>query len=195
MRARWLHFSFLYRGVVDFMSLFEPPVQLPPKTARSARLLIDSALNLSRMPLGDIKFLATRHSLGAQMLDLLCAASRKKNRGTESISKQRLQPLLEYMGKNLHNSISIEKLCRLVALSRPRLHALFNSAFGCGPMQHVKKLRLELAARLLIRSEEKLHSIAFQCGFSDGFHLSHAFKSHFGISPRHFRKQATQQFP
>jgi AraC family transcriptional regulator len=129
------------------------------------------------------------------MLDLLCKASRKKNAGMDSIPKQRLEPLLEFMRENLQTSLSIEMLCRNVGLSRPRLHALFNSAFGCGPMQYVKKMRLELAARLLIRSEEKLDSIAFRCGFSDGFHLSHAFKTQFGISPKYFRKQAAQQFP
>jgi AraC-like DNA-binding protein len=195
MRARWLHFSFLYRGMVDFLSLFETPVQLPQKTAQSARLLLDSAINLSRSPCGEIKLLATRYSLGAQMLDLLCTASRKKNEGTDSIPKQRLEPLVNFMHENLHTPLSIETLCRNLGLSRPRLHALFNSAFGCGPMQYVKKMRLELAARLLIRSEDKLDAIAFRCGFSDGFHLSHAFKTHFGISPKIFRKHATQQFP
>jgi AraC-like DNA-binding protein len=195
MRARWMHLTFLYGGQLDFLTLFETPVRVPKKTARSASLLLEAALRLCRSPAGDIKILATRQSLAAQMLDLLCRASHKKDERADSMSKQRLQPVLQFVHENLQNPISIEKLCRIAGLSRPRFHALFQLAFDCGPMHYVKKMRLELAARLLIRSNEKLDTIAFRCGFSDGFHLSHAFKLSYGISPKIFRKQATQDLP
>ena len=192
---QWLHFSFLYWGIVDFLSLLETPVQLPQKSARSASLLLEAALRLCRSPAGDIKTLATRQSLAAQMLDLLCRASHKKDERADSLSKQRLQPVLQFVHENLQNPISIGKLCRIAGLSRPRFHALFQLAFDCGPMHYVKKMRLELAARLLIRSNEKLDAIAFRCGFSDGFHLIYAFKLNYGISPKIFRKQATPDLP
>jgi AraC-like DNA-binding protein len=195
MRARWMHFTFLYRGQLHFLNLFETPMQLPTKTARSASLLLEAVLHLSRSPSREIELLATRHSLAAQMLDLLCSISRKKDETADPISKQRLQQVLEFVHENLQTPISIHMLCRIAGLSRPRFHALFQSAFGCGPMHYVKKMRLELAARLLIRSNEKLDTIAFRCGFSDGFHLSHAFKSHFGTSPKMFRIQAAGDLP
>jgi transcriptional regulator GlxA family with amidase domain len=102
---------------------------------------------------------------------------------------------LQFVDENLQNPISIEKLCRIAGLSRARFHALFQLAFDCGPQHYIKTMRLEPSARLLIRSNEKLDAIAFRCGFSDGFYLIHAFKLNYGISPKIFRKQATQDLP
>ena len=195
MRARWMHFTFLYRGQFHFLNLFETPMRLPTKTSQTASLLLEATLNLSRSPSREIELLTKRHSLAAQMLDLLCSASRKKDETSDAISKQRFQQVLEFVHENLQTPISIHMLCRIAGLSRPRFHALFQLAFGCGPMHYVKKMRLERAARLLIRSNEKLDAIAFRCGFSDSFHLSHAFKSHFSISPKMFRKQAAGDLP
>jgi transcriptional regulator GlxA family with amidase domain len=56
----------------------------------------------------------------------------------------------------------------------------------------VRTVRLEAAARLMVAGGVKLARIAEATGFADAFHLSHAFKAHFGASPRAYRERAAR---
>jgi len=59
---------------------------------------------------------------------------------------------------------------------------------GVPPMTRVAQLRLKRAAEMLRQTDYKLHQIAELVGYSTPFALSKAFRAHFGVSPRAYRR-------
>jgi len=191
MSSRWLHFRYSYHGLLDFLVLFyDTPLRLPQRVSREAGSLIEQALAMRQNRAGSPGYLALQHSLASRMLQLICSVSKEKPDALPSFQRQRLFPVLEFIRENTSSSFHLDALARVASLSPARLHAVFKAEFGCGPMRYVKKIRLETAARLLVAGDSKLDAVAAMTGFADAFHLSHAFKGQFGMSPKVYRQQA-----
>ncbi len=65
----------------------------------------------------------------------------------------------------------------------------FKRHTGLAPYQYVRQMRLEKARRLIGNSSESLQTIADRLGFASPFHLSAAFKKHYGLAPDHWRRR------
>jgi len=191
MSSHWLHFRFSYHGLLDFLALFyDTPLRLPQRVSREAGTLIEQALAMRQDRAGSPDSLALQHSLASRMLQLVCSVSKANPDVLPSFQRQRLFPVLEFIRENRGSSFHVDALARVASLSSARLHAIFKAEFGCSPMRYVKRIRLETAARLLVTGDSKLEAVAAMSGFADAFHLSHAFKGHFGMSPKVYRQQA-----
>lgn len=79
-------------------------------------------------------------------------------------------------------------IARLANLSSSRFYALCVAHFGMTPQQRLTQIRMNRAAGLLLSSNEKVETIATDCGYSTLFAFSKAFKKVFGVSPRSFRE-------
>src|SRR5579872_3019676 len=77
----------------------------------------------------------------------------------------------------------------LVALRSERL---MSETLGETPSRYYLKLRLQAARNHLFYGDMPVQEIAQACGFSSPSVLSRAFKTHFGVSPREFRRQFSQ---
>jgi AraC family transcriptional regulator len=62
-----------------------------------------------------------------------------------------------------------------------RVH--FKVSMGC----YVRRLRLDWAARELVRSETSLAAVALAAGFADQSHFTRFFKRHTGLTPQAYR--------
>jgi AraC-like DNA-binding protein len=81
-----------------------------------------------------------------------------------------------------------DRLARDLGLSRRSLYNAFDPS-GLTPAQFIKQQRLERAkAELLNNCNIGITAIALRNGFADGTAFSHAFRAHYGISPREFRR-------
>lgn len=87
---------------------------------------------------------------------------------------------------------SVEALADRVGMSRARFAARFKQGFGTGPMQVVRDLRLQHAARLLIENPSGVARIAEQVGFSSRSHFSQAFEARYGISPGRYGRDGSK---
>jgi AraC-like DNA-binding protein len=63
----------------------------------------------------------------------------------------------------------------------------FGAAFHLTPQRFLRKLRLRIASRALMDTDESLSKIALKCGFADQSHFSREFRRHFGRTPRAYR--------
>lgn len=82
---------------------------------------------------------------------------------------------------------SIKQLAQAVAMSPSRFAARFASALGESPMAYVTKWRMNLAARLLVNTDQGLGSLATHVGYDNVAAFSRAFKKHMGIPPAAWR--------
>jgi AraC family transcriptional regulator len=54
---------------------------------------------------------------------------------------------------------------------------------------HIIRLRLELAQRMMLSTEEPLSQIALACGLADQSHLSKLFRNELGETPGAWRRR------
>jgi AraC family transcriptional regulator len=96
---------------------------------------------------------------------------------------QRLEIARGYLHEHPDRSISLADLAVVVGLSEFHLARFFKMAFGQSPIRYHRGLRLDRATRLIER-DHPLADAAELTGYSDAASLSHAFRRHYGRSPR-----------
>lgn len=80
-----------------------------------------------------------------------------------------------------------QRIAVRLGVSRFRFHRLFQQTMGISFAKFALRHRLSLAARALRASEDSVKQIALMAGFVDSSHLVHAFKTHYGCTPREYR--------
>lgn len=103
---------------------------------------------------------------------------------------QEMEPVLKEMSRRFAKSLTVAELAGLVHLSVSQFERRFKALFGLSPMQYLKRVRLDNAARMLTETAQAIAIIALDCGFYDHSHFGKAFRQAFGQSPREFRRQS-----
>ncbi|MGI9507075.1 MAG: AraC family transcriptional regulator [Geminicoccaceae bacterium] len=82
---------------------------------------------------------------------------------------------------------SVESLADAAGMSRSTFAERFSAAYGSGPMELLRSLRMHLAASLLAQSETPVKRIAELVGFKSRSAFTKTFESHTGKPPQRFR--------
>lgn len=132
----------------------------------------------------------TALSLYSLIFELLLAIpeerfSRKQIRDERIFRACRLISL--YSSQNLQLNEIAEKL----NISVSSLCHLFKEEIGVSPIRYAMERRLEKALMLLADEHISVEDVAAKTGFSDRYHFSKAFKSHYGMTPVQMRKALT----
>jgi transcriptional regulator GlxA family with amidase domain len=132
----------------------------------------------------------SRAQVKSLLLYLVTAALRgsvqRQNAGTGwlvALADRNLWPALADVIARPGADHSVESLAERVGMSRARFAARFKASFGAGPMQIVRDLRLQHAARLLIEGNSGVARVAELVGFSSRSHFSESFEARYGVSP------------
>lgn len=132
----------------------------------------------------------SRAQIKALLLYLIVASLRRsvlrRDPGTGwlvALADRSLWPALAEVIAHPGADHSVESLADRVGMSRARFAARFKDSFGTGPMQVVRDLRLQHAARLLIESPANVARVAERVGFSSRSHFTQAFEARYGVSP------------
>jgi AraC-like DNA-binding protein len=129
-----------------------------------------------------------RRRQGEHLLDIFSVIIADPHRlaGPRS-SSARLLRAKQFISQNIGNvDLSVSLVASAIGMSEAHLHRLFRGD-GHSLMRYVQCRRLELAAELLRRSNERhvyIKEIAYRCGFVNAAHFSRLFKQRFGVSPR-----------
>jgi AraC-like DNA-binding protein len=99
----------------------------------------------------------------------------------------RLGNLWEYVAARLGEPWSLDRLARRCHLSTEHLRRLCRRELGRSPMHHVIYLRMQHAARLLTTNDDKIETIARECGYENPFVFSSTFKRWVGWRPSEYR--------
>ncbi|MCZ2830403.1 AraC family transcriptional regulator [Modestobacter sp. VKM Ac-2986] len=85
---------------------------------------------------------------------------------------------------------TVAELAATAAVSRSTMAARFRRALGHGPLEHLTRWRIELAAEAVRDGRDTLAVIARTVGYGSESALSNAFKRVTGTSPRQYRHRA-----
>jgi AraC family transcriptional regulator len=94
-----------------------------------------------------------------------------------------------YVREHLERPLRIQELADHVQLSASHFCRGFKESFGSPPHEHIMRLRVELAQRLMLTTEDQLTQIALACGMADQAHLSKLFRREVGETPSSWRRR------
>jgi len=98
------------------------------------------------------------------------------------------EPVLAYMRDHYHRAITNQQLAAAAKMSLRAFERQFLAGFHLTPQKYLRKLRLRIASRALIYTNELLSGIALSCGFADQSHFTREFRRQFGRTPREYRE-------
>lgn len=94
---------------------------------------------------------------------------------------------LRYIKAHFAEPITIESVVEYAGLSKRGLEKAFEQHLGRTPASELRRVRLDKAKRLLTETNDKIESIALDCGYSNSSNLSCAFRRDTKMSPREYR--------
>ncbi|WP_019655674.1 GlxA family transcriptional regulator [Variovorax atrisoli] len=103
--------------------------------------------------------------------------------------RDRLAPLLEWLGRHLDRPHDLDDLARRALMSRRNFTRRFRESTGTTVGQWMQNQRLALAQRLLETTDHPVERIATGAGFGSAVSLRKHFVSAFKLSPTAYRQQ------
>ncbi|WP_418992561.1 hybrid sensor histidine kinase/response regulator transcription factor [Alistipes sp.] len=98
-----------------------------------------------------------------------------------------LQQLTEAIDRDIADpALNLDALCQRIGMSRASLYRKLTAATGLSPARYIQSVRLNLAARLLRRTDMSVSEVATASGFNSLVHFSAAFRKQYGVAPSRY---------
>ena len=105
-----------------------------------------------------------------------------------AVEDENLAEALRYIREHACDPCSVGDILQHVRVGRRWLERQFVQKLGRTPHDEIIRVRMEMARRLLIQSDESLPQIASRCGFTAVQNFSRAFRDSLGVTPAAYRK-------
>ena len=102
---------------------------------------------------------------------------------------RRVQKVKEFIHANYREEIRLEQLSEMVSMAPTAFSRFFKLRTGKTLAEYIVDMRLGVAARQLIDTNEPVSSICYQCGFNTLTNFNRLFKKRKGCSPTEFREK------
>lgn len=134
-------------------------------------------------------------SLGQENYEAIALSTRLPvvKKSTRVDLYKRLSHTKSWMDEHLTDNIALEDYAGMALMNPAHFLRNFKTAFGITPHQYLMQKRLELAKKLLQKTQQSVQEISEQIGFDVLSSFSYQFKKQEGISPSQFRRQITSQ--
>lgn len=100
-------------------------------------------------------------------------------------SYQRVIPAIHYIDTNYSQSITLDFLAKLCAMSQTSFRRVFSTVCGISPIQYLLDVRIKHALEYLDEGTLTVAEISSLCGFKDVEHFCRTFKKRVGVTPTH----------
>lgn len=98
-----------------------------------------------------------------------------------------VRAILGYIEASMPGPVSLADLSKAFFMSEGHISRLFRREMGMSIIAYVKRMRIQMAARMLLDSGESVSAIAARVGVSDANYFCRIFKSVMGVSPSEYR--------
>lgn len=83
--------------------------------------------------------------------------------------------------------ISLDEVCAVLGVSNSYFSSLFKKEAGKSFISYLTDYRMDIAAEMILNTDEKSYTIAEKVGYLDANYFSYVFKKKFGVSPSKYR--------
>ncbi len=91
------------------------------------------------------------------------------------------------------SDFSLETLCSMLYVSHSALCRAFKETFNMTPLKYLISIRMQNAAKLLVKSNFSVRDIAERSGYKDEIHFMKTFKNYYGITATEYRKNMIEK--
>lgn len=135
------------------------------------------------------KVLSKEEAALKMRLQLITLKRWKVNEKTQEEYFQAVNRALDYIQRNIQDTLDLSMLAGVANISRFHFHRIFKAIMNESPGEYIQRIRLESVAFKLQTTSMNLTQIAEQIGYQSQYALSKSFKKYFNIAPSHYRKQ------
>ena len=89
------------------------------------------------------------------------------------------------------NDFNIDTIADNIGLSRSSFFKKLKSLTGFAPVDLVREIRLNKAAKMIENSDESISEIAYSVGFRDAGYFGKCFRKKYGMTPKEYRRAKT----
>lgn len=174
--APWLSRLGPPRGILDRATDFQggPLVLLALRIHREFQLLDEAS------PL----------ALEGLFLEFLAEAWRCRTPAGERRRPRWIERVREILHARFTEHLNLTFLAEAVGVHPVYLASAFRQHYGRSIGAYVRRLRVDFACRQLTATDAPLAEVALAAGFADQSHFSRTFKSHVGMTPLAYRRDA-----
>ena len=129
------------------------------------------------------------------LMDLLFAQRRKvlrkesPGRAAATVPGETADRISDYFRSHFNQRISLKTVAAEFGCSEETIRRMVHRSYGeITPGRLIRRLRMQFAVEMLEHTREPISRIAEQCGYSDTFVFSKAFRRLTGVSPQQHRK-------
>ncbi len=133
----------------------------------------------NKLPLGDVK---------QRIIGTAGTTRRLKDDAQSIIGGHGFESVLLKIRDGYSSPLSNAELATRAGLSVRAFERKFLQSFHVTPQQYVRKLRVRMACRALVFTDNSLAQVAIGAGFADQSHFSHEFRRQMGRTPRAYRE-------
>ena len=128
-------------------------------------------------------------SIAIEGLALQVFGTMKRNTGgiTKALPSW-VEKIKEMINDRYSEQLSLQMFSMHLGISTVYLSQAFPKYFGINFGEYIRKVRVEKARILLSDKHLSLAQVTYDCGFSDQSHFTRCFRSIYGITPSHYRK-------
>ena len=108
---------------------------------------------------------------------------------TETADTQRLKTVLQWLSAHYAEPLRVADAAGVCSFSASHFMRWFRQMTGQSFIAFLNEYRLNTAAETLQTTDETVLTIASRCGFENLSYFNRAFKAHFGMTPRDYRKK------
>ena len=189
MTALCTHIRVGLRGVSDVIDLIRDPMIESMANAGNMQSALTALLHEISNPgigsRGMIRVLLTQCVI--EMLRKRLTADDNQLQWMAALTDPTIWNAVRSMLDNPGNDHSVESLADGVGMSRSAFAKRFAEAYGSGPMDLLRDLRMSRAGTLLRTTELPVKRIAEIVGFASRSAFTRTFEARTGLSPRQFR--------
>ena len=124
---------------------------------------------------------------------ILFSRSLSDEKPKQRVKDDSVLPIKQYIDEHWQDSIALEELGKLFAISPCHLSKKFRKSMGFGLHEYIELVRMMHAEHMLIKSKCTVAQIAESCGFSNANYFSSVFKRIHGCSPKTYQKQYAEK--
>ena len=99
----------------------------------------------------------------------------------------RVSVVLEYIGENFKDEITLDELAKKVSLTQHYLCKCFKKVTGRTIFQYIEQMRIQYSCYLLKTTDEDIMDIAMNSGFNSVNYYNRVFKKILNKTPREYR--------
>ena len=133
-------------------------------------------------------------TLAAWLIEVSMTISDMLKKARNSTSR-RLVTEAQNLVKNryMEAEISLDEVCSVLGVSNSYFSSVFKKETGKPFITYLTDYRMDIAADLMVNTNDKSYTIAEKVGYPDANYFSYVFKKRFGVSPSKYRTKYLQK--